>query len=67
MRRPRATEPRKRLHATGPGDDFDYIVPVTEPGTYTVKVRGKKHNARGMLQLTIGGAYQALVQDQYTH
>ena len=56
----------ERLNATGPGDFFEYIVPVIEPGTYRVKVRVKKHNARGMFQLTIGGAYQGLVQDQYT-
>lgn len=55
----------ERFDANAPGDYIEYIVPIIEPGTYAVKVRAKRHNARGQFQLRVEGAYQGFVQDLY--
>lgn len=56
----------ERFDADAPGDFVEYIIPVIDPGTYAVKVRVKRHNARGQFQLRVEGAFQGPVQDLYT-
>lgn len=55
----------EKLESNAIGDFVEYVVPVVEPGTYSVRVRVKRHNARGIFQLYVEGAYQGFEQDLY--
>ena len=48
------------------GDYVNYTVPVSESGTYDVKVGIRTNNNQGTFQLAIDGANQGSVQDEYS-
>jgi beta-glucanase (GH16 family) len=57
------------LAADAAGDYITYLVPVTQTGTYNVKVRFKRAalstSNRGQFQLSVDGVNQGAVQDEY--
>jgi hypothetical protein len=55
-----------RLDADAVNDYVTYTIPISQPGTYAIKVRVKKYTSRGMFQLAIDGANQGSVQDEYS-
>ncbi len=48
------------------GDFVAYTVPVAKSGTYQVKVGVKTLSNRGIFKLSIGGANQGPLQDEYS-
>ena len=55
-----------QLNATGTGRYVTYTVPVTDAGTYNVKVGVKTGAKRGIFTMSIGGVAQGKPQDEYT-
>lgn len=55
-----------RGQLNGVGDYVEYIVNVTEPGTYNIKVAQKKKNYSGIWQLKIDGVNQGSPVDGYS-
>lgn len=54
-----------KLDANAAADQVTYTVPVTETGTYTVKVRYKILASRGIAQLAVDGVNVGAPLDQY--
>jgi hypothetical protein len=55
----------KKLKANSVGDYVDMVIPISQAGTYDVKVRYKAYNSRGFCQLSIDGVDQGAEWDQY--
>lgn len=56
----------ERLNSNAVNDYATYTVPLAQAGTYTIKVRVKRHTSRGKFQLAIDGSNQGSVQDLYS-
>ncbi len=54
------------LANAGVGAFVTYTVPVSQAGTYTVKVRVKTNYNRGIFRLAVGGVNQGAPQDEYS-
>lgn len=55
-----------RLDANAIGDVLTYAVPISQAGTWNVKVRYKTYSARGRFQLSVDGTNVGGVVDQYS-
>jgi hypothetical protein len=54
-----------KLDANAVNDQVSYTVPVAQAGTYSVKVRYKTLNSRGIFQLSVGSTAVGSPVDQY--
>ena len=54
------------LKSTKVGDYVAYTIPISETGTYDVKVGIRTNNNQGIFQLAIDGADQGSLQDEYS-
>lgn len=55
-----------KLSSNAVGDYITYDADVSAAGTYTIYVGAKKHESRGIFQLSIGGVNQGMEQDNYS-
>ena len=55
-----------QLNATGKGQYVTYTVPVSDAGTYKVRVSVKTDPKQGIFKLSVGGVTQGNAQDEYT-
>jgi N-acetylneuraminic acid mutarotase len=54
------------LDATAALEFVTYLIPVSAPGTYNLKIRIKTRSNRGIFQLSIDGVNQGTPQDEFT-